>query len=73
MKVLNEMANWRVYLFALACVAITVLSAAIIYASWVEWLLKEPFYQILVKVFAMGVAIVGLFIGLLRIPKENIP
>ncbi len=67
------MANWRVYLFALACVAITALSAAIIYASWVEWVTGEPVYMMMVKVFAMTVALVGLIIGLLRIPKENIP
>jgi len=54
-------------------VAITALSFAIIYASWVEWVTGEPVYMIMVKVFAMSVALVGLIIGLLRIPKENIP
>ena len=67
------MANWRVYLFALACVAITALSGAIIYASYVETILLEPVYMIVIKIFAMGIGLLGLIIALLRIPKEKLP
>lgn len=67
------MANWRIYLFALACGGILALSLAIIYASYVGTLLLEPVYMILIKIFAMGVGLLGLLVGLLRIPKENIP
>ena len=67
------MANWRVYLFALACVGIIALSVAIIYASYVETVLLEPVYMIVIKIFAMGVGILGLIIGLIKIPRENIP
>ena len=49
------------------------MSLAIIYASYVGTLLLEPVYMILIKIFAMGVGLLGLLVGLLRIPKENIP
>jgi len=67
------MANWRIYLFALACVGITALSVAIIYASYAESVLLVSVHMIVIKIFAIGIGILGLLIGLLRIPKENIP
>ncbi len=69
------MANWRIYLFALACVGIIALSVAVIYVSYsyIETILLEPVYMIVIKNFAMGIGLLGLLIGLLRIPKENIP
>jgi len=70
---LARMVNWGVYLFALTCVGIIALSVAIIYASYVETILLEPVYMIVIKIFAMGIGLLGLLIGLLRIPKENIP
>jgi len=73
LKGLSEMANWRIYLFALSCVAIIVLSVAIIYASYVETILLEPVYMIVIKIFAMGVGLVGLVIALIKIPRESIP
>lgn len=48
------------------------MSAAIIYAAYVESLLMEPIYMIIIKIFAMGIGLCGLVIGLLRIPKENL-
>ena len=62
------MANWRIYLFALACGGIIALSVAIIYASYVETLLLEPVYMIVNKIFAMGIGLLGLVIALSELP-----
>ena len=72
-KRLTRMTDWRKPLFIGACAGIIVLSVAIIYASYVEVVLKESFYSMVIKIFSMIVAVLGLIIGLLRIPKENIP